>query len=350
MNSQWKEPLYIRDLLPYESARMITQGKKIFLDANEGENELVDWDGDLSQYPVQQSEKAIARFSKFFGVDENQILMDRGSDTLIKMMMQAFCLPQEDRIGIFTPTYGVYQIFAQSLGIATTAWKLNANFILDFESFRKEFKGAEKIIFLCSPNNPTGGVVEREELVKILDLVNGECLLVVDEAYVEFSEKGSASALINQYDNLLILRTLSKAFGLAGLRVGFALAGQKIISVLKKVQLPYPFDTPTQQIIEKIVDKNLEEYIQTRVEKVRAQREILAGVLSELPFVEVIFPSQANFVLCKVKNADEIYEYLKGKNIIVRKFNRVNIEGTLRLSIKNEEYNNILIKALKEFR
>jgi histidinol-phosphate aminotransferase len=336
----------VKKLIPYSSARDEFKGQaRIFLDANENSlgSPLVKW---YNRYPDPLQWELKKKISGIKTVPPENILLGNGSDECIDLLIRAFCEPKIDNIIICPPTYGMYKVCADINDVPVKEVSLTENFQLDLEALEKNIEANTKIIFLCSPNNPTANSLLREDVEMLLNNFNG--LVIVDEAYINFSRQRSLTLDVPEYPNLVVMQTFSKAWGLAALRLGLTIASKEIISVLNKIKPPYNINQCTQELVMKALD-NVDEVNDMIIEIVN-QRDELAYTLLQMPFVQLVYPSDANFLLVKLDDAISIYEYLKEKGIIVR--NRSNVilcEGCLRITIGTEQENRELIDALGSF-
>jgi histidinol-phosphate aminotransferase len=325
-------------LTPYSSARDEFSGTTgIFLDANENPY------GILNRYPDPYQRMLKNRISEVKGIAVEQIFLGNGSDEIIDLSLRIFCNPGVDKILTFTPTYGMYGVSAAINDLTVIRIPLDDDFQIDVQKARKYFSDSSlKIIFICSPNNPTSNSMNHVDVEQLLSEFNG--ILIIDEAYIDFSEKPTYLKLLNRYPNLIVMQTFSKAFGLAAARVGMAFSGEAIISLYNKMKPPYNISSINQQAALKKLEK-LEEY-KKQVNSIRNERNRLATLLDKLKIVERVFPSDANFLLIKVKDANKIYNILVNRNIIVRNRNSV-IDNCLRITVGKKSENDKLINALK---
>jgi histidinol-phosphate aminotransferase len=336
----------IKNLTPYASARDEFKGTaRIFLDANENSlgSPLTKW---YNRYPDPLQWELKKRISTIKNLPPENMLLGNGSDECIDLLIRAFCEPAVDNIVICPPTYGMYEVCAHINNIEVKPAPLTTQYQLNLDALQDVVDSATKIIFLCSPNNPTGNSLNRQDIETILNAFDG--LVVLDEAYINFSRQRSFVPELQEYPNLVILQTFSKAWGLAALRLGMLYASAEIITVLNKIKPPYNINQATQELALKALDhlEDVNVMIKTLVE----EREKLAQQLFQIPIVQHIYPSDANFILVKVDNAVGIYEYLKKKGIIVR--NRSNVilcEGCLRITIGTPEQNAELLQHLNQY-
>jgi histidinol-phosphate aminotransferase len=321
-------------LEPYSSARDEFKGKQgIFLDANENPF------GEYNRYPDPHQTQLRKALAERKAIDEKNIFIGNGSDEAIDLILRILCEPRKDSIIICPPTYGMYQTSADINNVKVIEVPLNDDFQPNIDSILQQ---SAKCLFLCSPNNPTGNILEgTEELIK-----NFKGVVVVDEAYIDFSTSRSFVNRLNEFKNLIVLQTFSKAWGLASARVGVAYADADIIKLLDKVKPPYNVSTINQKVVlEALSHENL---FQSRLSSILEQRTILSKELSKLPFVKCVYPSDANFLLVETSHPNEIYNYLASKNIAVRNRDTV-VKGCLRITIGSPEENTTLINELKNY-
>lgn len=337
----------IKRLTPYSSARDEFKGEaRIFLDANENSlgSPLTKW---YNRYPDPLQWELKKKISTVKGVDPEHMLLGNGSDECIDLLIRAFCEPKRDNIIICPPTYGMYEVCAHINDVAVKEVPLTQNFQVDLEALEGAIDAYTKMIFFCSPNNPTGNSLLREDIEMVLNNFDG--LVIIDEAYINFSRQRTFSYDLPDYPNLVVLQTFSKAWGLAALRMGMTIASKEIIGILNKVKPPYNINKATQDLVMKALD-NIEDVNGMIVEIVR-QRDELTYVLVQMPFVNGVFPSDANFLLVKVDDAVALYNYLKDQGIIVRNRNNVMLcEGCLRITVGTEKENRELVDVMGRFK
>ncbi len=325
-------------LKPYSSARDEFSGKTgIFMDANENPY------GKLNRYPDPYQKELKAAVSRLKGISEDKIFLGNGSDEIIDLCFRVFCNPGSDKILTFSPTYGMYEVSAAINDIEVISIPLNESFQIDLQKVRPYLSDKNlKLIFICSPNNPTSNSMNHSDVEYIISSFRG--IVIIDEAYIDFSEKPSFIDLVNKYPNLILMQTFSKAYGLAAARVGMAFTAPSIIKYFNKMKPPYNISSINQKTV---LDKlgKIKEY-KDQVTKIRKERERLAANLKKMDITEKVFPSDANFLLVKVKNATFIYKELINNNIIVR--NRTNvIDNCIRITVGKKTENNKLLNALK---
>ncbi len=333
----------VKLMKPYSSARDefedFDTAEMIFLDANENP-----FENGVNRYPDPQQASVKSVLANQNKVATNQILLGNGSDEVLDLLFRAFCEPKIDNVITLPPTYGMYGVLANLNAVENREVLLSTDFQPQLELIMNAVDTNSKMIFLCSPNNPTGNSFSEESVQYLLDNFNG--LVVIDEAYIDFSDKASWIQKIKDYPNLIITQTLSKAYGLAGIRLGVCYASAAIIAVLNKIKPPYNVNELTQQrALDRLANPK---QIKEEITSIIAQREQLLKVLSEVSFVSTIYPTEANFILIKVDNANQRYDELIAKGIVIR--NRTTqplCENTLRLTIGTAEENQKLIAALK---
>lgn len=333
----------IKEMKPYSSARDEFEdfGKEmIFLDANENP-----FENGVNRYPDPFQKELKKNLAKIKSVDEDKIVLGNGSDEVLDLLFRAFCEPNIDNVITLPPTYGMYGVLADLNAIENREVVLRQDFQPNVEAILKQVDAQTKIIFLCSPNNPTGNSFSDESIVTLLQKFEG--LVIIDEAYIDFSEKESWLQELNDYPNLIITQTLSKAYGMAGIRLGILYASTEITSVLNKIKPPYNVNHLTQK---KTIDRlSKSEEIKTEITTIKKERESLLKQLLEVNFIEKIFPSDVNFILIKVDDATKRYNQLIAKGIVVRNRNNQPLcENCLRITIGTKEENKQLIQTLIE--
>jgi histidinol-phosphate aminotransferase len=337
----------IKKLKPYSSARSEFSGvASVYLDANENSfgSPLTKW---YNRYPDPMQWELKKKIAGIKQVDAEQILLGNGSDECIDLLIRAFCEPGSDNIVICPPTYGMYEVCAHINNVAVKEVPLQHDFQLHLEALEAAIDAGTKLIFLCSPNNPTGNNLEHEDIEIVLN--NFEGIVVVDEAYINYSRHRSFLASLKDYPNLVVMQTFSKAWGLAALRLGMNCASKEIIDILNRIKPPYNINAATQELALQALD-HLEE-VNEMIRETIKERQALVQELVQLPVVQKVFPSDANFLLVRMKDAGLVYEYLKAKGIIVR--NRSNVilcEDSLRITIGTRQQNTQLLQALKQYK
>ncbi len=336
----------IKKLVPYSSARDEFKGDaKIFLDANENSygSPLPKW---YNRYPDPLQWKLKEKLSEIKTVPPANIFLGNGSDECIDILFRAFCEPGADNVIIVPPTYGMYEVSANINDIQIKKIPLTSDFQLNLPAIEDAVDENTKMIFLCSPNNPTGNSLRREDIEIILNNYFG--LLIIDEAYINFSRQRSFVQELAEYPNLVVLQTLSKAWGLAALRIGMAFASDEIIRVMNKVKPPYNINLASQELALKALEEV--DQVNSMIQEIVTERELLVKHLNELQLVEKIYPSDANFILVKMINARTVYDFLLGKGIVVRDRSKVELcEGCLRITIGTTIENKELLNALTAF-
>ncbi len=327
-------------LKPYSCARDEFKGEaSVYLDANENP-----MNAPYNRYPDPMQWELKDKIAAKKGLKAEQIMLGNGSDEPIDLAFRIFCEPKVDNVLAFDPTYGMYQVSADINNVEYRKVLLNEDYSLDADRLLASADSNSKIIFLCSPNNPTGNLMNRAEMLKVLNGFGG--IVIIDEAYIDFSSEKSWIEELNNYPNLIVLQTFSKAWGLAAVRCGMAFASEEIISYFNKVKYPYNLNKLTQDFVSDELDK--EEEKEQWVKLLLEQRPILQKELQALSLVEKIYPSDANFLLVKVPDANAVYQYLVDKGVIVRNRNTVSLcLGCLRITVGTEEENEALIQVLK---
>ncbi|MCF0180560.1 MAG: histidinol-phosphate transaminase [Bacteroidales bacterium] len=327
-------------LAPYSCARDEFKGEaRVYLDANENP-----YDNGTNRYPDPLQQEVKKLLAPLKGVVTEQIFLGNGSDEAIDLVYRIFCRPGMDNVVAPAPTYGMYQVCADVNDIEYRAIPLKQDYQLDIDSMRMAIDVNTKVIWLCSPNNPTGNVFAKEDILWFLD--NSNSIVVVDEAYIDFSDKATMVEMLEKYPNLIVLQTFSKAWGQAAIRLGIALASKEIIALFNKVKYPYNVNILTQkQAIKVLEDVKKKEQ---QVAEILEQRAILKDLLLSLTCVEEVYPSDANFLLVKVNDANGIYKFLQEKGIIVRNRNRVTLcQNCLRITVGTPIENAEIFNALK---
>jgi histidinol-phosphate aminotransferase len=326
-------------LTPYSCARDEFKGKTgIFMDANENPY------GNLNRYPDPYQKELKNAISKIKGIEDEKIFLGNGSDEIIDLCFRVFCNPGVDKALTFIPTYGMYAVSASVNDVEVLKVSLNEFFQIDLKNAEPLFSDKNlKMVFICSPNNPTANSMNYKDVEYIIKKFQG--IVVIDEAYIDFSEKPSFIKLVGKYPNLIVMQTFSKALGLAAVRVGMAFSNPQIIMYLNKLKPPYNISA----INQKAALKKLGQIEQSKIQvfRIKKERERLSSILSRMNIVEKIYPSDANFFLVKVKNADYIYNTLVNKNIIIRNRSSV-VDNCLRITIGKRSENDKLVTALKD--
>ncbi len=339
----------IRALQPYSSARMEAGSAAIMLNANESPWPLPGQGPGLNRYPDPQPERLRAQLAGLYGVDVDRLLVGRGSDEAIDLLVRAFCRPGVDAIAVSPPTFGMYAVCAGVQGAAVVNAPLNEQFSLDPEAVLAALSPDVKVLFVCSPNNPTGGLVPLQVIEQLADALSGRAMVVVDEAYIEFANAASATGLVARYANLGVLRTLSKAWALAGARIGCLIADPQVIALLRRIMPPYPLPTPCVAAAEAALDEGGRQATARRVAMTIAARESMAGLLQQMPGVKEVFPSRANFLTARLARATEVCRQLAAQGIVVRDLGRqARLADCLRFTIGTAQENSRLVEALSK--
>ena len=333
----------IAKMKPYSSARDEFKGEaEVFLDANENP-----YPSPFNRYPDPLQWKVKEKLAPLKGVTPEQIFLGNGSDEPIDLLIRAFCEPNKDAILITEPTYGMYSVCADVNAVAIQKVLLTPDFDIDLDALINAIDTKTKIIFLCSPNNPSATLLNRKKVETVLENFGG--IVVVDEAYIDFANSKSFLQDLERFPNLVVLQTFSKAWGLAALRCGMAYASPSIINILNKIKYPYNINIQTQELVLKALD-----HVETKnrwVKEILAERDRLVNALAKLPLVEKVFPTDANFVLARVKNAADVYHSLMTQKIIVRDRSKVKLcDNCLRITVGTPAENEILIKTLSAYK
>ena len=330
----------ITALTPYSTARDEYEGELgVFLDANESP-----YENGYNRYPDPHQKALKAQMAAIKGVPAENIFIGNGSDEAIDLVFRVFCEPREDNVVAIAPSYGMYKVAAAINDVEIREVALGEDFSLPTDALLAAADENTKALFLCSPNNPTANSFPREELMRLVEEFDG--IVVVDEAYIDFAEAKSLVGEIASHPNLVVLQTMSKAWGMAGLRVGLALADSRVVGFMSQVKYPYNINVATMKIVSDLLTKGID----YEVEQIKQQRALVAEALAEFKFVERVYPSDANFLLVRVADADALYEHLIKDGIIVRNRTRVKgCEGCLRITIGLKEENVKLIESLKRY-
>jgi len=331
----------IRQLQPYSSARDEFKGEaSVYLDANENP-----YNSPFNRYPDPLQWEVKEHISKIKNIPPENIFLGNGSDEPIDLLYRAFCEPRLDNVVAIEPTYGMYKVSAAINDIEYRKVLLDENFQFSSEKLVSASNLYTKIIWLCSPNNPTGNSLNRNEVVKLLNSFDG--IVVLDEAYIDFASESSFSEFLSEYPNLVILQTFSKAWGNAAIRLGMAFASTEIIAVLNKIKYPYNINILTQK--HAINALKSPDQVKEWVKILLAERTVLINSLKKLPMVIHVYPTDANFVLVKVNNANATYHQLVDRSIIVRNRNSVTLcNDCLRITVGTPEENKILLEEMKK--
>lgn len=335
----------IKELKPYSSARgSFLDG--VLLDANENSfGSVLDSNLALNRYPDPNQVELRKAISTYLNIDYKNIFFGVGSDEIIDLLIRIFCEPRIDNVIICEPTYGMYKVACDINAIQTKTALLNKNYDIDINEIEKSIDGKTKMIFLCSPNNPTGNLLSIAAIKKVLKIFYG--IMVIDEAYIDFAAQNAQLDLLKEYPNVVLIRTFSKAWGAAGVRCGYAMTNKEIIDILFKVKAPYNINKLTANYIINSLKQHKEK--DKFVKRIIAEREKVIAELSSLQGVLKVFPSQANYILFKVKNADNIYSSLIERGIIIRnRSNQIKLGNCLRVSIGTPKENKLFLKELKK--
>nr|WP_314741223.1 histidinol-phosphate transaminase [uncultured Haemophilus sp.] len=338
----------VQALTPYQSARKLGGNGTIWLNANEyptSPNFQLSVK-DLNRYPEPQPQAVVQAYADYAGVSPDNVLVTRGGDEGIELLIRAFCEPNQDAILFCPPTYGMYAVSAETAGVACKTVPLTADFQLNLPEIKKQLDSV-KVVFVCSPNNPTGNLLKRLDLLKLLQITQGNAIVVVDEAYIEFCPEATLAKELENYPHLAIIRTLSKAFALAGLRCGFVLANPELIQILSKVIAPYPIPVPSADIAEQALQADNIALVQTRTQEILANRQALADSLAALPQVEKVYDSEANYLLIECQDGERVFKTLWEQGIILRNQNKaLNLQNCIRITVGTKGENERVVEAI----
>ncbi|RAU46795.1 histidinol-phosphate transaminase [Pseudocitrobacter sp. RIT415] len=338
----------VRNLTPYQSARRLGGKGDVWLNANEFPTpvEFQLTAQTLNRYPECQPKAVIENYAAYAGVKPEQVLVSRGADEGIELLVRAFCEPGKDAILYCPPTYGMYSVSAETIGVECRTVPTLENWQLDLPAIADKLDGV-KVVYICSPNNPTGQLINPQDFRTLLEMTRGKALVVADEAYIEFCPQATLAGWLNEYPNLVVLRTLSKAFALAGLRCGFTLANEEVIALLLKVIAPYPLSTPVADIAAQALAPQGITAMRERVAQILAERQYLVANLDGIPCVEQVFNSETNYILVRIKASSAVFKSLWDQGIILRDQNKQpSLSGCLRITIGTREESQRVIDAL----
>ena len=333
----------ILEMNSYSSARDEFENKKqklVFLDANESP-----FQNEINRYPNNKHIDLKQTLLELNQLSNGQIVLGNGTDEILDLIMRVFCDPGSDKIITIPPTYGMYDVIAKTNNVENIKVPLKSNFTLNLEELKKSFTEKTKLLFLCSPNNPTGNSFSRKDLIDLIESFNG--VVVIDEAYINFSSNSLLVSLINKYNNLIVTQTMSKAFGMAGIRLGMGFSNNKIVNYINKIKPPYNINLLTEKRALKEL-KNIDT-IKTNIKIILEERNKLIDSLNELSFIIKVYPSDSNFILIKVDDADLRYKQLIEKGIVLRNRSKELLcDNCLRITIGTPYENELLIKNFKE--
>ena len=339
----------VRDLTPYQSARRLGGKGDVWLNANEFPTP-VNFDlrqQTLNRYPECQPKAVIDNYAAYAGLKPEQVLVSRGADEGIELLIRAFCEPGQDAILFCPPTYGMYSVSAETFGVAYRTVPAREDWQLDLQTIGDSLDGV-KLVYVCSPNNPTGQIINPEDMRTLLEMTRGRAIVVADEAYIEFCPQATLAGWIAEYPHLVVLRTLSKAFALAGLRCGFTLASAEIIALLLKVIAPYPLSTPVADIAAQALSPEGIAAMRQRVAQIIDERQFLVSQLREIACVEEVFDSETNYILARITASSAVFKSLWDQGIILRDQNKQpSLSGCLRITISTRPESQRVIDALR---
>ncbi|WP_318363962.1 histidinol-phosphate transaminase [Enterobacter sp.] len=339
----------VRNLTPYQSARRLGGKGDVWLNANEFPTPVPFQFSQqtLNRYPECQPKAVIDGYAAYAGLKPEQVLVSRGADEGIELLIRAFCEPGQDAVLFCPPTYGMYSVSAETFGVETRTVQALDDWQLNVPAIAEKLDGV-KLVYVCSPNNPTGQIVNPADLRALLEMTRGKALVVADEAYIEFCPQATLTGWLAEYPHLVVLRTLSKAFALAGLRCGFTLANEEVISLLMKVIAPYPLSTPVADIAAQALTPQGIAAMRERVAQILAERQYLVANLRNIPCVEQVFDSETNYILVRLTASSAVFKSLWDQGIILRDQNKQpTLSGCLRITIGTREESQRVIDALR---
>ena len=340
----------VRALTPYQSARRLGGSGDVWLNANEFPTpvEYPLTQQTLNRYPECQPKAVIENYAAYAGVKPEQVLVSRGADEGIELLIRAFCEPGKDAVLYCPPTYGMYSVSAETFNVELRKVAARDDWQLDLQAIADNLDGV-KVVFVCSPNNPTGQLINPQDIRTLLEMTRGKALVVADEAYIEFCPQATLAGWLDEYPHLVILRTLSKAFALAGLRCGFTLANKPVIDLLMKVIAPYPLSTPVADIAAQALAPQGINAMRDRVAQILVERQYLVNALKSIPCVEQVFDSETNYILVRFTASSSVFKSLWDQGIILRDQNKQpSLSGCLRITIGTREESQRVIDALNE--
>ncbi|MFW0765474.1 histidinol-phosphate transaminase [Trabulsiella odontotermitis] len=339
----------VRNLTPYQSARRLGGKGDVWLNANEFPTAVPFGltQQTLNRYPECQPKAVIDNYARYAGVKPEQVLVSRGADEGIELLIRAFCEPGKDAILFCPPTYGMYSVSAETFGVEYRTVQAREGWQLDLPAIAEKLDSV-KLVYVCSPNNPTGQVINPQDMRDLLEMTRGKALVVADEAYIEFCPQATLVNWLDEYPHLVVLRTLSKAFALAGLRCGFTLASDEVIALLMKVIAPYPLSTPVADIAAQALSPDGIVAMRQRVTQVIDERQYLISQLRGIPCVEQVFDSETNYILVRITASSAVFKSLWDQGIILRDQNRQpTLSGCLRITIGTRAESQRVIDALR---
>ncbi len=346
---------HVRSLTPYESARRLFASSghqsRVYLNANESPTaDCFEIDSShFNRYPDCQPSELISAYADYAELNPDQVIATRGADEGIELLIRAFCTPAKSKVLICTPTYGMYAISAQTFNVGIVDVELLPDFSLNLADIKQQV-GNVNIVFLCSPNNPTGTLLNQSDIHEVLTAYKDSAIVVLDEAYIEFSARHNNANLLKQYSNLVILRTLSKAFGLAGIRCGFMLCSDAIHSVIMKVIAPYPISDPVAQIASTSLSEKGLAHMSARVDELNIELNKLKHALCEIDAVDVVGEQCGNFILFRSSLNQELMQFLVEQNVLIRNQSKqTNLNNCLRISAGTSSENDKVISLIQQF-
>jgi len=339
---------HLRSFQPYVSARSETVEARIFLDANElSAGSPISFDGlALNRYPDPNQVRLRMKLATLAGVSFDSVFAGAGSDEIIDLLFRLLCEPSIDSAIILEPTYGVYRVAADLNGVEAAGVELNDDFQIDVERTLRAVQSKTKLIFCCSPNNPTGSLLRRRDILALCSSFEG--IVVADEAYIEFAGASSLAGDVGSTSNLVVLRTLSKAWGLAGIRLGYSIANPVLVEYLLRIKSPYNISAVAAALA--LTTLEMDGAVQTTVREVVSERERIAFGLRKLPTVQQVYPSDANFLLARFTDSERAFSALLARGIVVRRRSEPRLRDCLRMTVGTAEENQLLLNTLSELK
>ncbi len=337
----------IRALQPYSSARMESVGGSVFLDANESAYPPFEDAGDWNRYPDPQPPALLRRLAGLYGVAPDQVLAGRGSDEGIDLLVRAFCRAGQDAILISPPTFGMYAVCARVQDARVVEAPLRGDLTLDIDAVLAAWTPAVKLVFVCAPNNPSGGGVARDEILRLATALSGRAMVVADQAYIEFADAPGVADAVASVENLVVLRTLSKAWALAGVRLGVLLATPRVVALLRKIMPPYPLPRPSTEAVLRALSPERQIHTSARIAEVVHERERMRAALAGLDCVRAVLPSAANFLTVRFADAARALAALRAAGVVVRDVRRYPLlEDALRITVGAPAENRCVLDVL----
>lgn len=341
----------LKEFVPYRSARDENKIGNIWLNANESPFYQEDQGVSLNRYPEKQPSDLLACVAKLYNVQTNQLLLTRGSDEPIDLLIRLFCTAAKDAVLICPPTFGMYAVCAklQNAQVIEIPLLKEADFRFDIDKVIAAMQANLKLLFLCSPNNPTGNLIDANDIKRLCEAYAKNSMVIVDEAYIEYASSKSLISLINEYENLVVLRTFSKAYGLAGVRCGTLIGQAELVACLRQIIAPYPIPSPVAKIVCEKLSPTAEQVLSEQLSLIQSEREKLAVALRNLSCVLTVWQSEANFLLVQVRNARAVLTACAKKGVVIRHLtDKALLDNCIRISVGLPTENNLIITVLSQ--